>query len=50
MGRSYFLLLFVLDILCCAWAVSSCGEWGLLSSGGVQLLVVVASLVVEHRL
>ena len=36
MGRSYFLLLFVLDIHCCAWAFSSCGEWGLLSSGGVQ--------------
>ena len=29
---------------------SGCGKWGLLSSCGVRLLIVVASLVVEHRL
>ena len=33
-----------------AQAFLSCGEWGLLSSCGVQLLIAVASLVVEHKL
>ena len=33
-----------------AWALSSCGEWGLLFVAELGLLVVVASLVAEHRL
>ena len=35
----------ILDLHCCVWASSSCGEQGLLSSCGVQ-----AFLVMEHRL
>ena len=30
--------------------LSSCGKWGLLSSCSAWLLIVVASLVMEHRL
>ena len=37
-----YLFLAVLSLRCCAWAFSSCGEQG--------LLIVVASLVVEHGL
>ena len=35
---NYFLNLFLakLGLCCCMWAFSSCGEWGLLSSCGVQ--------------
>ena len=39
-----------LDLCCCAWAFSGCGERGLLSNCGAQLLIVVASLLVEHGL
>ena len=34
----------------CAWAFSSCGEWGLLLVALHGLFIVVASLVVEHGL
>ena len=40
----------VLGLHCCAWAFSSCGEWGLLFIVVRGLLIVVASLVVEHGL
>ena len=43
-----FLFLAVLGLHCCAWAFSSCGEWGLLFVAVRGLLIVVASLVVEH--
>ena len=36
--------------LCCAWAFSSCGEWGLLFIALHGLLLAVASLVAEHGL
>ena len=35
---------------CCVQAFSSCGEWGLLFVAVSGLLIVVASLVVEHGL
>ena len=40
----------MLGLCCCAQAFSSCGEWGLLSVAVRGLLIVVASLVAEHRL
>jgi len=40
----------VLGLYCCAWVFSSCGEWGLLFTAVSRLLVVVASLIAEHRL
>ena len=39
-----------LGLCCCARAFSSCGERGLLFLAVPGLLIVVASLVVEHRL
>ena len=46
-----YLFLAVLGLLrCCAWAFSSCGEWGLLFIVVCGLLIAVASLVVKHRL
>ena len=36
-----------LHLCCCAWAFSSCGEWGLLFIVVRRLLIAVASLVVE---
>ena len=45
-----YLFLAALGLHCCAWAFSSCGEWGLLFVAVHELLVVVASLVAEHRL
>ena len=36
--------------LFCVWVFSSCGEWGLLFVEVLSLLIVVASLIVEHRL
>jgi len=39
-----------LSLCYCAWASSSCGEWGLLFVAVCQLLTAVASLVVEHGL
>ena len=43
------LFLAVLGLRYCARALSSCGEWGLLFIEVHGLLVVVASLVAEHR-
>ena len=40
----------VLGLHCCSWAFSSHGEWGLLFVAVRGLLIVVASLVVEHGL
>ena len=40
----------VLGLCRCAWAFSSWGERGLLFLAVRRLLIVVASLVVEHRL
>ena len=44
-----YLLLTMLGLCCCADFFSSCGECGLLY-WGVWLLIVVASLIAEHRL
>ena len=44
------LLLAVLGLHCCAQAFSSCGESGLLFIVVRGLLIVVASVVVEHGL
>ena len=46
----FYLFLAALGLHCCAWAFSSCGEWGLLFVAVRGLLITVASLVVEHRL
>ena len=46
----YYLFLTVLGLHCCTWAISSCGDQGLLFVAVCGLLIVVASLVVEHRL
>ena len=51
--RSIVLFCFFLAALglrCCAWAFSSCVERGLLVVAVRGLLIVVASLVVEHGL
>ena len=45
-----YLFLAALGLRCCAWAFSSCSERGLLFTAVHGLLIVVASLVVEHRL
>ena len=45
-----YLFLAVSGICCCVRAFSSCGEWGLLFVTLRWLLIMVASLVVEHRL
>ena len=44
------LFLAVLGLRCCARVFSSCGERGLLFIAVHRLLIVVASLVVEHGL
>ena len=56
-GESFFfyffiiyLFLAVLCLHCCAWAFSSCSTQGLLFIAVHRLLIVVASLVVEHGL
>ena len=59
----YYLSLAALGLCCCAWAFSSCGEWGLLfvvvrgashcggfSCCGAQALGARASVVVARRL
>ena len=51
--KKFFLIIFFLAVLgfrCCTWAFSSCGEWGLLFVVVHGLLIVVASLVIEHGL
>ena len=40
----------VLGLCCCAWAFSSCSEWGLLFVAVGGLLIMVASLVADHGL
>ena len=45
-----YLFLAVLGLCCCSQAFSSCGEWGLLFIVVRGLLIVVVSLVAEHRL
>ena len=44
----YFLA--ALGLRCCARALSSCGEQGLLLAAVRRLLIAVASLVAEHGL
>ena len=48
----FYLFIFsaVWGLCCCVWAFSSCGERGLLFIALCGLLLVVASLVMEHRL
>ena len=50
--KFYFIYLFlaVLGLRCCTWALSSCGERGLLFAVVRGLLIAVASLVAEHGL
>ena len=45
-----YLFLAVLGLRCCAQALSSCGERGLLFVAVCGLLIAVASLVAEHGL
>ena len=45
-----YLFLAALGLRCCAWAFSSCGEWGLLFVRVRGLLIAVASLFAEHGL
>ena len=45
-----YLFLVALGLRCCVQAFSSCGERGLLFVVVCGLLIVVASLVAEHRL
>ena len=45
-----FLFLAVLGLCCCVWALSNCGKQGLLFFVVHGLLIVVASVVVEHGL
>ena len=46
----FYLFLAALGLCCCVQAFSSCGEQGLLFVAVHRLLIVVASLVVEHGL
>ena len=46
----FLIYLFYLFIFGCVWAFSGCGEQGLLFVVVRRLLIVVASLVVEHGL
>ena len=46
----FFFLMAVLGLHCCAWAFSSCSEWGLLLVAVHGLLIAVASPVGEHGL
>ena len=45
-----YLFLAASGLRCCAWALSSCGEQGLLFVVVRGLLIAVASLVAEHGL
>ena len=45
-----YLFLATLGLCCCAWAFSSCGEWGLLFVVVRGLLIAVACLVAQHGL
>ena len=44
------LFLVVLGLHCYLQTFSSCGKWGLVSIVMLRLLVVMASLIAEHRL
>ena len=46
----FYLFLAALGLCCCAQAFSSFREWGVLFIAMLGLLIVVASLVAEHRL
>ena len=48
--KKFFLFVATLGLHCCARAFCICGEWELLFVVVCGLLIVVASLVVEHRL
>ena len=48
--KDIYLFMAALGLRCCAWAFSSCSERGLLFVAACGLLIVVASLVVEHGL
>ena len=50
--KNLFVYLFLAAscLCCCAWAFSSCSQWGLLFVAVCGLLIAVASLVAEHRL
>ena len=50
LNKVIYLFLSALDLCCCMWAFSSCGERGLLFIAVCGLLIAVASLVVEHGL
>ena len=45
-----YLFLAALSLCCCAQALSSCGQRGLLFVAVCRLLIAVASFVVEHGL
>ena len=47
---AFILFLAVLGLCCCMWAFSSCGDGGSSLVAVPRLLIVVASLVAEHRL
>ena len=49
-NKFIYLFLAALGLPCCARALSSCGEQGLLFVAVRGLLIVVASLVAEHGL
>ena len=46
----YLFIWLLLGLRCCARAFSSCSKQGLLFVAVLRLLIVVASLVVEHGL
>ena len=47
---NFYLFLAALGLCCCVQASSSFREWGLLFIAMLGLLIVMASLVAEHRL
>ena len=48
--KKIYLFLAALGLCCCAWAFSSCSEWGLLFIAVFRFLITVAYFVVEHGL
>ena len=46
---SFCLFLVALGLHCCAWAFSSCGEWGLFFTALHRLLIVVVSSCCETQ-
>ena len=45
-----YLFMATLGLCCCAWAFSSCSEWGLLFTAVRGVLVAVVVFVAQHRL